>query len=338
MLLILYSLSGIAPASLNDEDVESGCFMIFFVYILVFLKSVIYGLSVFFTGNLVSSTDVLDVLALRFLLSWIVFEILKKTKILKIDVGIKDYCGKTERSKYLRTLFFSALFEPVLYMLFETLGISMSTGVMTGVLLSLAPISSLICQSVFLKEKTSFLEKVFLVIGIVGVMYIAVNTGSSEGKNSITGMIFILLAVVSGSLYSVFSRKASGNFGSMEITYFASFLGMVIFNFVNITRHLVCGDILEYFTPFMSVDNIIGFIFLSVISTIIATGMNNFALSKIKVSTMSAFGGVSTLVTIAAGVLLNNEILYTYHYIGITLIIARMIGVCYIAYKKGKND
>ena len=56
--------------------------MILFVYVLAFLKNVIYGLSVFFTGSLVSSTDVLDVLALRFLLSWFVFEILKQTKIL----------------------------------------------------------------------------------------------------------------------------------------------------------------------------------------------------------------------------------------------------------------
>jgi len=312
--------------------------MILFVYFLAFLKNVIYGLSVFFTGNLVSSTDVLDVLALRFLLSWIVFEILKQTKMLKINIGLKDYLGKTNRSKYIKTLVFSAFFEPVLYMLFETLGISMTTGVMTGVLLSLMPISCVICESVILKDKTTLLEKVFLLIGIAGVMYITINTGNSDGENSIAGMIFILLAVISGTLYMVFSRKASGNFGSMEITYFASFVGMVVFNIVNITRHLICGNISEYFKPFMNVDNIIGFIFLSVVSTILATGMNNFALGKIKVSTMSAFGGISTLVTIATGVFLNGENLYTYHYIGITLIIVRMLGVCYLAYDKEKRD
>lgn len=311
--------------------------MILFVYVLAFLKNVIYGLSVFFTGSLVSSTDVLDVLALRFLLSWFVFEILKQTKILKINIGIKDYFGKTQRSIYLKPLLFAALFEPVLYMLFETLGISMTTGVMTGVLLSLLPISCVICESILLKEKTSLLEKFFLLIGIAGVMYIAMNTGSNDGKNSIAGMLFLILSVISGALYMVFSRKASSKFNSMEITYFASFLGMIIFNAINLTRHLICGDILHYFKPFMSIENMIGFVFLSVVSTIVATSMNNFALSKIKVSTMSAFGGVSTLVTIATGVFLNDETLYTYHYIGITLIIVRMLGVCYLAYKSGKS-
>lgn len=141
--------------------------MIVFVYILAFLKNAIYGVSVFFTGKLVASTDVFDVLALRFLMSWVVFELLKQTKI---------------------------------------------------------------------------------------------------------GIVFLLLAIVSGALYMV-----------------------------------------------------------------LATGMNNFALGRIKTSTMSAFGGISTLVTIAAGVFLNGEELYTYHYIGITLIIVRMLGVCYLASKNSQS-
>lgn len=246
--------------------------MIVFVYILAFLKNAIYGVSVFFTGKLVASTDVFDVLALRFLMSWVVFELLKQTKILKINIGIKDYCGKTERSKYFKPLLFSALFEPILYMLFETIGISMITGVMTGVLLSLMPISCVIYESILLKEKTSLLEKFFLLIGIVGVIYIIANSSGSDGENSALGIVFLLLAIVSGALYMV-----------------------------------------------------------------LATGMNNFALGRIKTSTMSAFGGISTLVTIAAGVFLNGEELYTYHYIGITLIIVRMLGVCYLASKNSQS-
>ena len=159
--------------------------MIILVYILTFLKNAIYGLSVFFTGSLVESTGVLDILALRFLLSFVVLEFLKQTKILKIRIGIKDYLGKTERSKYFKPLLLSALFEPVLYMFFETLGISMTTGVMTGVILSLAPISSIICENLILKEKTSFLHKVFLLSGIIGVLYIVVNSGSNDGENSV---------------------------------------------------------------------------------------------------------------------------------------------------------
>lgn len=52
---------------------------------------------------------------------------------------------------------------------------------------------------------------------------------------------------------------------------------------------------------------------------------------------MSAFSGVSTLVTVVAGVFLNNEPIYYFHYIGFALILIRMFGVSYISIKKEKN-
>ena len=81
----------------------------------------------------------------------------------------------------------------------------------------------------------------------------------------------------------------------------------------------------------------IGFLFLGVLSTIVATGMNNYALSKMQVSSMAAFSGVSTMVTIIIGVFFRSESLYYYHYIGLSLIITRMIGVSAISIVKDKK-
>ena len=310
--------------------------MIFLAYLFTILKNVIYGASVIFTGTLSDNVDVLDILSIRFILSFAVFYILRTLKIVKINVGFKDILGKTERSKYIKSLLFAAIFEPVLYMFFETLGISMTTGVTAAVILSLIPISSCICESIILKEKTTFMQKVFLGVGIIGVIYISVNTNTSDGENTISGIIFIVLAVISGSLFMVFSRKSSAHFNSMEVTYFSAMLGMIAFNAVNVVRHIINGNLLEYFNPLFNFDNLIGFAFLSVVSTIIATGMNNFALSKIQTSTSSAFSGLSTVVTIFIGVVFANERLYYFHYIGIALILIRMIGVSYISLKKTK--
>lgn len=305
------------------------------IYIFAFLKNVVYGTSIFFTQGLTENVDVLDVLALRFLMSFVVMWTLKVSGILKIKVGIKELCKKGHnRAPFVKALLLAALFEPVLYMLFETLGVSMTTGITAGVLLSLNPISGCIAESLILKEKTTSLQKFFLGIGIIGVIYIAVNTNTSAGKDTALGIIFILLAVITGSLYLVFSRKSSSNFSSMEITYVSAMLGMAVFNFINIIRHIYAGNMKNYFAPYMSRGNLTGFIFLAVISTIVATGMNNYALRKMQVSTMSAFGGVSTLVTIAVGVIFADEQLKLYHLIGLVLIVARMVGVSYIECRK----
>lgn len=317
---------------------DSGEAMSFLVVVFVIIKNTIYGLSVLFTGNLTESVDVLDVLALRFLMSFVVLFLLKTFKVIKINVGVRDIFSRKKNSRGIKELLLAGFFEPVLYMFFETLGISMTTAITAGVIISLSPIFSCICESILLKEKNTFMQKVFLAIGIIGVMYIAINTKTNDGKNTIVGIIFMFLAVISGQMYAVFSRKASKQFKAFEVSYITCLLGTVAFNAVNIIRHIADGNLYDYFKPYLSVENLLGFAYLGILSTIVATAMNNYALAKAPVSSLAAFGGVSTLVTILAGVLWQNEKLYTYHIIGIILIVIRMVGVSYIDIKKQKKS
>ena len=71
----------------------------------IIIKNSIYGLSVFFTGALTDSVAVFDILALRFLISFAVFYILKVTGILKIKAGIKDLIIKDKSDIQKRDLF-----------------------------------------------------------------------------------------------------------------------------------------------------------------------------------------------------------------------------------------
>ncbi len=83
-------------------------------YLFTVLKNVIYGSSVYFTGALNENVDVLDILSIRFLISFVALYLLKTFKFLKINVGIRDVLKKTERSAYARDLLRAAIFEPVL--------------------------------------------------------------------------------------------------------------------------------------------------------------------------------------------------------------------------------
>ncbi len=305
-------------------------------YLFAVLKNVIYGTTVFFTGELTESVDVLDVLALRFLLSFVVMWLLKTLRVLRISVGVRDFFRKSPRSNAIKYILLTALFEPVLYMLFETLGVSMTTNITAGVILSLGAVTSCICEVIFLKEDSTLMQKVFLGLGIFGAIYIAVNTDTTTGENSVAGILFVFLAVAMGSLFAVFSRRSSRSFSAMEVTYVSCMLGAAAFNLANVARHLAAGDILYYFDPYFDAQNLLGFLFLGVLSTIVATGMNNFALSRMQTSTMAAFGGISTLVTIAVGVIFGGEQLEPYHIIGMVFIVARMVGVSYIAIKRDR--
>ena len=102
---------------------------------------------------------------------------------------------------------------------------------------------------------------------------------------------------------------------------------------IKIIKDIYNGDILHYFDPYIDSKNIVSFLMLSVVATILATGMNNFSISRLQSSTIAVFGGVATVVTILVGVILGEKLSY-FHYIGFAFIFIRIIGVSYIAIKK----
>lgn len=307
-------------------------------YFLTFLKNAIYGTTNFFTKGLnANNVDAIDILALRFLLSFVVLFLLKVTKILKIEVGIKDVFAKTERHQFIKPLFLAALFSPVVEMFFETTGFTRTSSVTAGVILSLSPIFACIIESVVLKEGTTIAQKIFLTLGVVGVIYIGINTNTSSGNDTVLGILCLLIASIAGPMYLVFSRKSSGKFKPIEITYFSCVFGTVFFNVISVVKNLLQGEIAHYFDPYFNPENIMGFFTLSIVSTIFCTLMNNFSMARLQASTVSAFGGVSTVVTILIGVVFLREKLYYFHYIGFALILVRIIGVSYIAIKKDKQ-
>ena len=146
-----------------------------------------------------------------------------------------------------------------------------------------------------------------------------------------------MAAIIAGAMFAAFSRQASATFLPMEITYVSCMPGAIVFSTINVVRHLCKGDILSYFSPFCSIENLIGFAFLGICSTIAATALGNFALSRIQMTTIAAFQGISTLVTILIGVIFEGEQLFYYHFIGLSLIMVRMIGVSAISIVKDKR-
>lgn len=312
--------------------------MNFLAYLFALLKSVIYGTTYLFTGNLTETVDVLDILALRFLLSMLIFWLLKVTRVCKIRVGLRQLFTKNEHTPYLKNLILTALFEPVLYMFFETVGIAQTTPMLTAILLTLGPIFSCTVGWFVSRERTGIGKMSLLLVGMVGAVYIAVNSKSADGKSTAIGILCIVISMLCGSLFYAFSGKASRHFTPMEITYTSCQLGAVAFNAVNVVRHLIAGDILHYFDPYFDWQNLLGFFVLGVLSTVVATAMNNYSRSRLEMSTLSAFGGVSTLVAVLVGVLFDDERLFYYHYIGFALILIRMIGVSILSIRADKKE
>lgn len=294
-------------------------------YTCCIIRSIIYGSSILFTSNLLDTLPVMHMLALRFLISAVAFILLQLIGVIKIDF----------KNKPIKLLFMTALFEPVAYFIFESIGIAGTTTSVAGILAAATSIMVLIFESIFLKEKTTIVQKLLLMLSVCGVITVTVFSSGGGGENSILGIVFLLLANMSGALFIICSRKSSTTkFSAIEVTYFSAVVGAVVFNAINLVIMTKNGTVSTFFTPLFDIKNIIAFVFLSILSTILATLMNNFAISKIQASSVSALGALSTVVTIVVGVIFKGDKIGWYHIVGTALILCGSIGINYITQKR----
>lgn len=307
------------------------------VIVAIVLKGIIYGLSVLVTASLTDTVDVLDLLSLRYIITFSVLLLLRCCKIIKINVRFRDILKKCTERKNLGILLMAGIFEPVLTIFLETTGLSMTTGVTAGIIIAFSPVFACLFERIFLKEKNTLAQKLFLLLGIAGICYMVINTKSSDGENSILGIVLILASVMSGQMYCVCTRKVSKTYSSFDTSFVMATLGVIVFNGLNLIRHLLKGSITEYFAPLAEPENLVAFIYLAVICSIVATTLGNFAMRKAQLSSLAAFGGISTLVTVFAGAVLG-EPLYHYHFVALALILTRIIGVTIIDVKKRKGE
>lgn len=292
------------------------------VYLLTVLKNIIYGSGTFLLSRLLDTIDTMDVLSLRFMISSVFFSLLIITKRIKVNF----------KEKKLGFLFLTALFEPVLEFLFEACGVAATATVTAGLIVAASPIVNAFVQFAILKEKTNFRQVVSLCCGVGGLLYIVLKT-SVGGEDKPYGVVFLLLAVLCGAMYCSFSRKTAKdeNFSATEIACFSSFSGMIAFNGINIVRHMANGNIGDYFLPLFSIENVAVFLFLGVASSVFAAMISGYVLTKLPPVRVSIFGGISTLVTVALGVVFNHEKLCLFHVVGMLLMFSGIVGVNYFS-------
>lgn len=288
--------------------------------------SIIFGLSFLFAKIGLETMDPIELVAYRFLLASLVLTILRFLKIIKIDL----------KGKNLKVVIITALFQPVLYFLFEVNGINLSTTSESGLILSLIPITVAIFARIFLDEKLSKSQIGFIIISVAGVILINVMKDKTAGSGNYLGVFLLFMAVITGALYNIFSKKASRNFKPVEITYLMMWIGAISFNLILFVRKLLNGTLGDYFTPMLNLNSVIALLYLGILSSIVAFFLVNYSISKLPVSQSAIFGNISTVVAILAGVIILNEDFGIYDIIGAIMIISGVIGTVYVADRENK--
>lgn len=283
----------------------------------------IYGLSYIFTKQATSNGSALALLGWRFLVALIIMSALVAFGVIKVNY----------RGKRMAPLIMVAFFCPLLYFLGETIGIAQTTASESGVFLACIPVASLVASTLILKKKPARRQVIGIVITLVGVVITVVAVGVSTSL-SVIGYAFLLLGVGSYALYSVYVEKADG-FSGAEITYAMIIAGAVAFITVALGSAIVTGTLGEtLMLPFESSQFLMAVIYQGICCSIMAFFLSNVAISKIGVNKTSSFIGISTVVSIVAGIFMLGEPFSSMQMVGAVII---LIGV-YVANVTLKQD
>ncbi len=290
------------------------------------LMATIFGMSFMFSKLALANHTPIELIAHRFLLAFIVMSILISFKIIKINL----------KGKNMKNLFFLSFAQPILYFIFESYGIKYSASSQAGIMIALIPVCVAILGTFFLGEKNTKREIFFILLSVAGVAYIAYGKQVDENSSAI-GIIFLLGAVISSSVYNIISRKISTEFTSSERTYSMMLYGALVFNSINLISHIKNGNLTQYFTPWSDPSFLTALIYLSIISSIIAFFLSNYSLTYLEASKASVFANLATVVSIIMGTVFLKESFSFNQVIGSLMILVGVFGTQYTNIMQRRN-
>jgi len=276
----------------------------------------IFGFTFMFSKVALDYVIPIGLIAYRFLIAIIVLEILRWFKVIHI---------RFER-KHFKQLFLVALFQPILYFIFETFGIRLTTSGEAGMMIALIPIFVTILSSIILKETPKKIQIFFILLSVSGVLFIQIMKSSSGLDVNLWGLLLLLGAVISAALFNIASRNASKTLKPHEITYFMMLGGAIVFNVMYVIQLVIESRVSDYLTNLSHIELVVPILYLGVIASIGGFFLVNFALSKVPAHVSSIYANLSTIVAIIAGAWLLQEKLYYYHFIGAFMIIVGVYG------------
>ena len=299
------------------------------IYTAITFASIFFGLSFLFTSIAlkINRGNVFEVLAFRFLFAYIIYKILAVSKIVvlrkeKISMDNKKIC-------------ILSILYPILYFLSEVFGVKLTSSSETGLIVALMPVFIAVLASFFLKEKLNFVQYIFIFISVIGVLLI--NLENFSAKGNFLGLGILLVGVILASAYNILSRSISIEYTPTEISYFMIRTGAVFFNLILMISKIRKNELELYFVSLKNLDFLAAILYLSIFSSILAFFLVNYSLSKLEAAKVSAFYNLSTVISVAAGVLILKENFSFLKFIGMLVIITAVYGIS--VYKQGgKNE
>ena len=278
----------------------------------------IFGFSFLFSKIALDITSPSVLVAIRFLTAFIVlnFFVLIGSKIKRSDG--RPYIEFSLKGKPRKYLILLAVFQPVIYFLAESYGIKYTSSAFAGTIISVIPLMGIILDVLIMHIKVTKTQIGCAMCSVIGV--IITTIGAEKAQSSMFGVLMLMLAVCSGALFYVFSKKASEHYNAIERTYAMFAIASVTFGVIALVQCVDNYDTM-LLVPLTNTSFWCAILYLAVFSSVAAFVILNYASTYITVSEASIFANLTTVISIIAGVVILKESFSIHQMIGAVIII-----------------
>lgn len=299
----------------------------FAAYISLLTQSVLIGFTFLVVKQCVSLTTPVGTLFFRFWFALIFVLLLAAFKITHLD-----FKGKKHRAELAAAAFFYCAFLGL-----QSLGLTFTTSVISGILFACVPIISAIFSAVILKERTNGVQNAFMLISVSGVIAVTLLGNTLSQDFSITGALILLASAVCSALASVFMRKVKSVYSPYEIGFCNSLMGVLLFSAAALISNGFSPNAWgEFFSPLTKLDFIFFMLYLGVGCTFLTSALQGYALKHLSTVRVTIWSNLSSAISLIAGVVILGEPLEVYQIFCSILIIFGVIGVnLFSKYKRG---
>lgn len=132
---------------------------------------------------------------------------------------------RKEDRKY---FFLLALFEPFLYFLGESFGLTYVSSTVGSVIISTIPVFAVIFAWIIYREKLKFINYAGVIVSFAGVLIFITNSTGSISMNP-RGLALMFLAVVSATGYNMLLHRLASDYDPVTIVNYQNIFGAVLF-------------------------------------------------------------------------------------------------------------
>lgn len=121
-----------------------------------------------------------------------------------------------------------AVFEPFLYFLGESFGLTYVSSTVGSVIISTIPVFAVIFAWVIYREKLKLINYIGVIVSFAGVL-IFITSGSGTISMNLKGLALMLLAVISALGYNMVLHRLASSYNPVSIVNIQNVIGIVLF-------------------------------------------------------------------------------------------------------------